>query len=105
MRDAISKIAYYAGWLAAVLTVLASVLWAMIVAGGNYCWSAFAFTMGIALPLGIGTLLLGVVPSAVLLIRTRRRRDYISLMLTATSFLAVVIEALLMNFVITQRGE
>src|SRR5262249_27336021 len=73
----LSKLVHCASWLAAILTVAATAYWVAVVAAGNYCWSAFAFTLGMALPLGSGILLFGVIPSAGLYLRARQRRDWI----------------------------
>lgn len=99
-----SKFIHGLSWLAAIIAVLATVYWVMIVADGNYCWSAFAFAM-MAIPLGGGMLLFGVAPSVVLYLRKKQRRDLISLSLAGCSFFAVLVEAILLNFVIRQRGE
>src|SRR5215469_9091841 len=104
MRVNISKIVYAASWLAVVLAVLATAFWISIVADGNYCWAAFAFAMGIATPLSIGTLLLGAIPSGVLYVRHRQRRDGISLLLAGCSLAIVLIQAVSL-FIIPQRGE
>ena len=101
----VSKLVHCASWLAVVLTVAATAYWLAVVADGNYCWSAFAFTMGMAAPLGGGTLVLALIPSANLYLRNKQRRDFTSMWLAAGSILALVIEAVLVCCVIPQRGE
>jgi hypothetical protein len=103
MRDSISIIVHLAAWLAAILTVLATLVCAAIIADGNYCWSAFAFTM-VTLPLGGGTLLLGVIPSSVLYFKNGQRRDLKSLWLTGISLAILFGEAILLN-IMPMRGE
>ena len=105
MRDVVSKLVQGASWLSAILTCLATVWWAVIVAGGNYCWDAFAFALGVAMPLGGVTLVSAVVPSGILYFRTRQRRDGMSLLLAGCSLLVILTEAMLLNFIIPQRGE
>jgi hypothetical protein len=104
MRDTISIVFHLASWLAALLTILATVCWVTVVADGNYCWSAFAFQIGMALPLGGGTLLLGVIPSSVLYLKNRQRRDLKSLWLTGCSVVILFGEAVLLQ-IIPMRGE
>jgi hypothetical protein len=101
----LSKLVHCASWLAAVLTVAATAYWIAIIADGNYCWAAFAFTMGMAAPLGGSTLVLVLLPSATLYIRDKQRRDLKSLWLATGSILALVIEAVLVCCMIPQRGE
>ena len=101
----ISKFVHCASWLAAVLTVAATAYWLAIIAGGNYCWSAFAFTIGIAAPLGGATLVFALLPSANLDLRNKQGRDLTSLWLAAGAILVLVIEAVLVCCVIPQRGE
>lgn len=101
----ISKLVHGVSWLAAILTVAATAYWIVIIADGNYCWSAFAFTLGIALPLGGGILFLGVVPSTCLYLQARPRRDLISLAVTGCAFVILLVETIVINFIIPQRGE
>ena len=61
--------------------------------------------LGMAAPLGSGTLVLALIPSASLYFRYKQRRDLTSLTLAAGSMLALVIEAVLVGCVIPQRGE
>ena len=100
-----SKLVHLASWLAAILTTVATAYWIVIIADGNYCWSAFAFTLGIALPLGSGILLFGVVPSIFHCIHTRHRRDRISLALTGGAVVILLVETIVVNFIIRQSGE
>lgn len=90
-------------WLAAGLAVLLTVVWVGIVADGNYCWSAFAFTMGMV-PLGGGVLMLAVVPGSILYLRRRQRTDLASLLLAAGSLVAIFVETALL-WIIPMRGE
>lgn len=105
VRDMLSKIVHRASWLAAVLTVAATAYWIVIIVDGNYCWAAFGFAMGMAAPLGSGTLVLVLLPSAYLYLRDKQRRDLKIFCLAAGSILALVIEAVLVFCVIHQRGE
>src|SRR5205085_6618948 len=84
MRDVFSKFVHGLSWLAAILAVLASAVWVRIVADGNYCWDAFASTMT-AIPLGAGSLLLGVLPSSILYFKTKQQRDSRSFTLAGCS--------------------
>jgi hypothetical protein len=90
-------------WLAAALAVLLTVVWVGIVADGNYCWSAFAFTMSVV-PLSGGILLLGVIPSGILYFRKGQRRDRMSLLLAGCSFIVVIVEITSL-WIIPMRGE
>lgn len=103
MQDTISKAIHGASWLAALLAVVMSVCWVLIVADGNYCWAAFAFMM-VASSLAGGIILLGAAPSLYLYLKLNHPRDLISLWLTGGSFLTVVVESILL-FDIPQRGE
>ena len=98
-----SKLLHCASWLDAVLAAVITVYWIGIVHDGNYCWAAFAFCMMASMFCG-GTLLLGVIPSSVLWVKSKQRRDWISLLLTGCSFVIVLVEAIWLN-VIPQRGE
>ena len=103
MRNVISTIVHWVSWLAAILAVLATAEWVMIVADGNYCWSTFAFTM-MAIPLGGGMLLLGVAPSAGLYLKNHRPRDLTSLKFAGCSLALILIEAAVL-WIMPQRGE
>ena len=90
-------------WLAIVLAGVATLVGAFIVAGGNYCWSAFAFTM-MASGLSASVLFLGVVPSWLRYSRTRQPDDWTTLKMAGYSFLVLVTEAIALQ-IIPQRGE
>ncbi|HEY2252331.1 MAG TPA: hypothetical protein VGH74_14760 [Planctomycetaceae bacterium] len=83
--------------------MVATGFWVAIVAGGNYCWSAFAFEM-CAGGVGFGNLVLGVFPSGILYLKKRERRDRTSLVLAGCSFLVVLFEAISLEM-IPMRGE
>lgn len=104
MRDIVSRMVYHASWLAVILTGLATIFWLAIVGDGNYCWAAFGFAMGIAMPLGGSTFLLGII-QFILYRRKQQHRDSINLWLTAGSFLVLCAETFLLLCVIPQRGE
>ena len=57
-----------------------------------------------AVPLGGGILLLGIIPSSVLYLRKRQRRDLVSLLLAGCSFVAVLAETILL-WIIPMREE
>lgn len=105
VREMLPKLVHCASWLGLIFTVAATAYWLAVVADGNYCWSAFAFTIGMALPLGTTLLLLGVIPSAALYLRSKQRRDWISLVLTGCAFAVLLAEVVAVNFIIPQRGE
>jgi hypothetical protein len=100
-----SRFLFCLSWLGAVLTVVATAVCVVIISGGNDCWSVLAFTLGIALPLGCGLMLFGVIPSIILYLATRQRRDWISLVLTGSSLFILLFETMLINFIITQGRE
>jgi hypothetical protein len=52
-------------WLALVVCFPITAIWVRIVADGNNCWDAFAFTM-VTASLGAGWLLIGLLPSGIL---------------------------------------
>src|SRR5258708_3543114 len=104
MGGMISKFCLWLSWLAVVPTVVATVLWIGIVADGNYCWAAFAFSVCLG-PLNVGILLLGVIPSSVRYYRTRERRDLTSLRLAGGSFGILLVEMIFLLEIIPMRGE
>ena len=85
---------HYVSWLSVILTGLATAWWAAIVAsrpwGSVDMWAALEFTLLLAIPLGSGTLLLGVVPSSILYFTNTERRDRMSLLLAGCSLLAII---------------
>lgn len=102
----VSKLVHGASWLAVVLALAATAYWILLISDGHvYCWDAFVFTVGMALPLGAGILFLGVIPSAALYVRTRQTRDWQCLLLTGGAFAILVIETFVINFIIRQTGE
>ena len=104
IRDTVSKLVHYASWFSVILTVLATAWWAAIVADGNSVWAAFGFTLLIPLQLGGGTFLLAIVPSSILYLRNKQRRDLTSLQLAGGSFVTVLLETGLL-WIISMRGE
>jgi hypothetical protein len=90
-------------WLAIVLACVATLWGALIVADGNYCWSAFAFTM-MTSGLSAGVLFLGVVPSWLRYSKTRQPEDRTTLRMAGYSFLVLVVEAIALQ-ILPQRGE
>ncbi len=103
MRGIVSAVLYWSSWLVPILTAVATSCWIYIVADGNYCWSAFAFTM-VAVSLAGGTLVLGVVPCLVLYLKQKQGRDLQSLWLAAGSCVVFAVEAALLN-ILPMRGE
>lgn len=89
--------------LAVAAAGLATLVAIMIVAGGNYCWSAFAFTM-MASGISAGTLVLGVIPSWLRYSETRQADDRTTFQMTGYSFLVLVAEAVALQ-ILPQRGE
>jgi hypothetical protein len=53
----------------------------------------------LASPVNIGVLLLAVIPSRILYLRTRHRRDLMSLLLSGCSFVIVLVETVLVWFI------
>jgi branched-subunit amino acid transport protein len=100
----ISKIVLALSWLAVVVAALLTALWIGIVAKGNEVWAAFAFGM-LAASAGIGVLLLALIPAGVVYFRTRQSKDLMIFALAGISFVVVLVEALLLNFVLPMRGE
>lgn len=90
-------------WLAVVVAGIATLVCVLIVASGNDCWSAFAFTM-MTSGVSAGTLFLGVVPSWLRYRRTRQAADWKTLQLAGYSILVLIAEAVALQ-VIPQRGE
>jgi hypothetical protein len=104
IRDIVSKLVHYASWLSVILTSLATAWWVTIVADGNSVWAALGFTALIPMQLGGGTFLLGVVPSSILYLRNKQRRDRLSLLLAGGSVVTVLVETGLL-WIIPMRGE
>jgi hypothetical protein len=90
-------------WLAVVVAGFATLVGAVIIAGGNDCWSAFAFTMTTS-GLSAGVLILGVLPSWLRYSKTRQPADWNTLQMAGYSFLVLVTEAVALQ-IIPQRGE
>ena len=90
-------------WLAIAVASIATLVGTFIVASGNNCWSAFAFTM-MASGLGAGVLFLSVVPSWLRYFKTRKPDDWITLKMAGYSLIVLVIEAIALQ-IIPQRGE
>jgi len=99
----ISKLVLSIAWLAAAVAAVATVAWIGIVADGNYCWSAFAFSMCFE-GTNVGILLRGVIPSCVRYFRTRDRKDLTSLRLAACSFVVLLAEIVALT-ITAMRGE
>jgi hypothetical protein len=93
----------FLSWLAVTVAALVTALWAVLVARGNYCWGAFAFTV-LAAQVGGGIVLFGVVPTGVRYLRTRQRGELMNLLRAGGSFAAVLVETALL-WVIPQGGE
>jgi hypothetical protein len=93
----------FLSWLAVVVAALATALWAVLVARGNYCWGALTFSV-LAAQLGGGILLFGVIPAGVRYLRTRQRGDLMNLVRAGGSFVAVLVE-IASVWVIPQGGE
>jgi len=89
--------------LAVVVTSIGSLFWVLVLADGNYCWSAFAFTM-MACGVSAGILFLGVVPTWLRYSKTKQLDDKTNLRLAWYSFLVLVAEAVALQ-ILPQRGE
>jgi hypothetical protein len=102
-RAIVSIVIHFSTWLVVILTVIATVIWVMIVADGNYCWSAFAFMM-VTGSLACGVLVLGVVPCIFLYLKNKQSRDFKSLCLAVSSCVILALEASLLQ-ILPMRGE
>jgi hypothetical protein len=103
MRPIVSMGIHLSTWLVVILTVIATVVWVMIVADGNDCWSAFAFMM-VTSSLACGVLVFGVVPCICLYLKNKQSRDFKSLWLAAGSCVVLALEAGLLQ-ILPMRGE
>lgn len=103
MRFNRSMVVFAFSWVAFVFAVIATVCWVGIVVAGNYCWSAFAFTMTVT-PVNVAILVLAVIPGSIFYFRTRQRKDLTTLWLTGCSCLFVLVETALL-WIIPMRGE
>ena len=90
-------------WLTVILTGLATLVWVFILVGGNYCWSAFAFTMA-ASSVNAGAMLLAILPGWLRYSKTREPEDWTTLQLAGYSFLILLGETILL-WILPQRGE
>jgi|ERR1051326_2149605 hypothetical protein len=97
MKGAFSKIIYGVSWLVAALTGLATVLFiAVVVVGYPMYYLVF---LGFITPcLGWGCLLFSVIPSDLLFLATRQRRDMCSFRMSGISLLALLGEAAILYY-------
>lgn len=95
MREVVSKFTYGISWLAVVLTVIATCLWLRIVLDDSG-WGGFGFRIFVGPELGAFSLFLGVIPSGILVLQKRQRRDVTSLLMSGCSFLTVAGEIALL---------
>ena len=90
MRDTISKFIYRLSWLALILAVVFTALFVEMVLCRDVGVGMLFFF--IAPFLSLGMLLLGVIPSSILYFKRRESRDLLSFWLSGCSFVALVIE-------------
>jgi len=88
MTESFSKFVYGVCCLAVALTVTATWFWIGIVREQDGL-HGMAFAFGVVPFLGGGSLLCGVMPSSILFLRSRQRRDLWSLLMSSGSFLAI----------------
>ena len=86
----------------AILAICTGVCCLFILPYGNG-WDALVFFLMIK-PVAAGTLLLGVVPSAILYFRTRRHRDWVSLWISVGALAALLAEWLAVFLIVLPRG-
>src|SRR5205809_931459 len=92
MKSMTSRIVYGLSWTSILLALLMTLLWFYIaISKDGYAGLAFQFLTPY---LSGGSLLLGVIPSAVFYITKRERRDLLSLRLSGVSFVVVLGESM-----------
>lgn len=90
-----SKAVFALSWFAVVFALFATAWWVWYVFFVDY---NFLFDVVFTLftsPVNLGVLFLALIPSSILYIRTRERRDLISLLLSGCSFVVVLVETVL----------
>jgi hypothetical protein len=98
MRNRISKIVFGLSCLAALVTAVFTLLWFSIVI--DHDGRGGVATRSVVGPLlGSGLLLLAVIPSGVLFVRWRQRRDMWSFVMSGILFLGVLGETVALFFV------
>jgi hypothetical protein len=92
-------------WLAAILTAIVTVALVPHLFQKNIDpWTGFAFTFGGALPLGIGTFLLAMIPGMALYSKWKRRRDLIIALVSGTVLAVLFVETVWIQS-IPRHGE
>jgi len=91
MKDKISKFCHGISWLAVILTAMASLLWVAIIVTQDG-WGALFYIVLITPCVGGGALLLGLIPSSILYVHSRQRRDLRSIWLSGASVVVVAAE-------------
>ena len=94
--------------ITAALAFIATIYWIFIIKDaihrdGVYPWSAFAFGV-VAIPLGVGGLLLAFIPSWIALRHTQLRSDRVRMVVAGLSCLVILSEAAIL-LVAPARGE
>ncbi len=98
MRNRLSKAVFGLSWVALLVTAVFSLLWFSIVI--DHDGRGGVTTRSVVGPwLGIGLLALAVIPSGLLFLEGRQRRDLWSLALSGLSFLGVLSEVVALYFV------
>jgi hypothetical protein len=93
MRQFASVLVASLAWLAAILTGILTVYLAPHFFQKSVDpWAGFAFTFGMAFPLGIGTLFLATIPSLGLYTKWRGRRDLISACLSGAVLAVLLVD-------------
>lgn len=96
MMNNASKFVHCVSWLAVILTALATVMCVSIIRDHNG-WAAIGFSFFVVPALGGGTLLMGLIPSAILYSRGRQRADWLSLWMSGGSCCALAVEAVVIH--------
>src|SRR5712671_4108935 len=98
MRNTVSKINHGLSWLIGILTLIATIYWFSIVLNRNP-WFAIAFISLVVPWLAVGSVVLGLLPSVVLYVAMRQRRDLLSVRLSGCSCLALLSETVALYFI------
>jgi hypothetical protein len=92
-KQPFSALVFWLCFLQAVLALFASAFWYEGITKDTEGWSSMVFISAVVPLLGGGTLLFGLIPSAVLYFRGRQRSDLMSFRISSITLGVIALEA------------